>query len=155
MTSATKLERELTLVRIFDAPRELVFQAWTDPKMMAKWWGPRIVTDSICELDVRVGGSLRIVMRAQGGQEYPMKGVFTEVVAPELLAFTNIAVDEKGTHLLEGTTRVTFEKQGDKTKLTMHTHMFGKVPQAEFMLGGMQEGWSQSFDRLAEFLAQR
>jgi len=67
-----------TLTRAFDAPPTLVWKAWTDPKMMAQWFGPRDFTNPVCELDVRVGGSLRIVMRGPDGNDYPMKGVFLE-----------------------------------------------------------------------------
>jgi uncharacterized protein YndB with AHSA1/START domain len=150
----TKLERELTLVRVFDAPRELMFKAWTDPQMMSRWFGPKIVARSDCRLDVRVGGNFSIVMRGSNGDSYPMKGVYQEVTAPERLVFTNIAIDDAGRHLLEGVTRVTFEDAGGKTKLTMYTHMFGKVPNAEFMLRGMEQGWSESLDKLGTLLAE-
>ncbi|HET9685736.1 MAG TPA: SRPBCC domain-containing protein, partial [Pseudolabrys sp.] len=92
----------VTILRVLDAPRALVWKAWTDPKMMAQWFGPRGFTIPVCELDVRAGGSLRIVMRGPDGQDYPMKGEFREVVAPERLLFTNIATDNDGNHLLEG-----------------------------------------------------
>jgi uncharacterized protein YndB with AHSA1/START domain len=151
----SRMEAELTLVRVFDAPRELVFRAWTDPEMMSRWFGPKIVTRSDCQLDVRVGGSFSIVMRASNGDSYPMKGVYQEVVAPERLVFTNIAIDADGNHLIEGITRVTFEDADGKTKQTMSTHMHGKVPNAEFMLRGMEQGWSESFDKLGPLLAQR
>jgi uncharacterized protein YndB with AHSA1/START domain len=148
------MERELTIVRIFDAPRALVYRAWTDPKMMAKWWAPKHFTNPVCEVDMRIGGALRIVMRGPDGSEYPMKGVFTEVVKNERIVFTNIAVDEAGNHLLEGVTTVSFEEHGGKTKMTLHTRAAGKVPQAAFMLGGMEQGWTESIDKLEALLAQ-
>src|SRR5205085_2306725 len=77
--------RELTFTRIFDAPRALVLGMWTDPKHVAQWWGPRGFTNPVCEMDVRPGGALRIVMRAPDGTEYPMPGIFRDVVAPERL----------------------------------------------------------------------
>jgi uncharacterized protein YndB with AHSA1/START domain len=73
-------EREVVITRIFDAPRALVFQAWTDPKQMAQWWGPHGMSNPICEMDVRPGGAYRIVMRNPNGVDYPMKGVYREVV---------------------------------------------------------------------------
>jgi len=154
MSATPSMERELTIVRVFDAPRALVFRAWTDPKMMARWWGPRLFTAPVCELDARPGGALLIVMHGLDGAEHPMKGTFLEVAAPERLIFTGIAVDAAGNHLLEGVTTVTFEEQNGKTKLTMHTRAAGKVPQAEFMLGGMEQGWTESIDKLEELLAQ-
>jgi uncharacterized protein YndB with AHSA1/START domain len=107
-------EASVTLTRVFNAPRALVWKAWTDAKMMAQWFGPRGFTNPVCELDVRVGGSLYIVMRGPDRNDYPMKGVFREVSAPERLVFTNIAIDKEGNHLLEGETTVTFwERQQD------------------------------------------
>ena len=153
-TASHLLERELTIVRIFDAPRALVWQAWTDPKMMTRWWGPKGFDNPVCELDVKVGGALRIVMRGIDGTEHPMKGLFQEIAPPERLVFTGIAVDESGKHLLEGVTTVTLEEQNGKTKLTLHTRAVGKVPQAEFMLGGMEQGWTESIDRLEHLLAR-
>ena len=113
----------------------LVWKAWTDPKMMAQWFGPRGFTSPVCELDVCRGGSLRIVMRGPDGNDYPMKGVFLEVVEPERLVFTNIAIDNDGKHLLEGETTVTFSEAGGKTTLTLQTHAVGCVPIAPQMLG--------------------
>ena len=111
-------ERELVIARIIDAPPRLVFKAWTDPKQMAQWWGPKGFTNPVCEMDVRVGGALRIVMRSPEGNEHPMTGIFREIVEPERLVFTTVALDARGKHLLEGVATVTFEDQGGKTKLT-------------------------------------
>src|ERR1044071_8264985 len=84
------------IVRVFDAPRALVWQAWTGSKMLAQWFGPRGFSSRVPELDVRVGGSLRIVMHGPDGNDYPMKGMFREVVAPERLVFSNIVIDDAG-----------------------------------------------------------
>jgi uncharacterized protein YndB with AHSA1/START domain len=152
MTSATRtkspMEGELTITRIIDAPRELVYQAWTDPTHMAQWWGPKGFTNPVCEIDAKVGGVLHIVMRAPDGAEHPMRGIFQEVVKPERLVFTSIAVDAQGNTLLEGIATVTFEAEGTRTKLTVHTRAEGKVPLAAQMLAGMEAGWTQSIDRL-------
>jgi uncharacterized protein YndB with AHSA1/START domain len=147
-------ERTVTLTRIYDAPRELVWRAWTEPAHMAQWFGPRGFTSSVPELDARIGGNLRIVMHGPDGNDYPMKGVFREVVPPERLVFTNIAIDNDGNHLLEGETTVILEAQDGKTKLTLHTYAKGLVPIAPQMLAGMETGWSQSFDKLRELLAK-
>ncbi len=72
-------EWDLVMTREFDAPRELVFKAWTDAKQTAQWWGPKGFTNPVCELDVRVGGAIRIHMRAPDGVVYPMTGVFEEI----------------------------------------------------------------------------
>lgn len=156
MTAAAKAapygEASVKLTHVFDAPRVLVWKAWTDPKMMAQWFGPRGFTNPVCELDVRVGGSLRIVMRGADGNDYPMKGEFCEVTPPERLVFTNIAVDSEGRHLLEGETTVIFAESGGKTTLTLQTCAVGLAPIAPQMLAGMEAGWSQSLDKLEELL---
>ena len=153
-TTTNPLERELTLTRVFDAPRELVFQAWTDPAHLKQWWGPQGFTTPACEVDLRVGGAWKIVMRfPDGSNEHTMQAVYREILPPERLAFTNVALDKDGNRLLEGLTTVTFESLGGKTKLTLQTRMTGLVSYAGRMLDGMEPGWSQSLDRLAEKLA--
>ncbi len=147
-------ERTVTLTRVFDAPRELVWRAWTDPKHLGQWFGPRGFSSSLPELDVRVGGALRIVMHGPDGNDYPMKGVFREVKPLERLVFSNIAINNDGNHLLEGETTVTLEVQGSKTKLTVRSYAKGLVPLAPQMLAGMEAGWSQSLDKMAELVAK-
>ena len=132
-------EASVTLTRVFDAPRALVWKAWTDPTMMAQWFGPRGFTNPVCELDVR-------------GNDYPMKGVFREVLKPERLVFTTIAIDNDGNHLLEGETTVIFAEKNGKTTLTLKTHAAGLVPVAPKMLAGMEAGWTQSIDKLEELV---
>ena len=158
MTAAAKTapygQASVTLTRIFDAPRALIWKAWTDPKMMAQWFGPRGFTAPVCELDVRVGGSLRVVMRAPDGNEYPMKGEFREVTPPERLVFTNIATDNDGKHLLEGETTVILSEHDGKTTLTLQAHAIGLVPIAAQMLAGMEAGWTQSIDKLVEMFVR-
>jgi len=151
-------ERELTLVKEFDAPRELVWKFWTDPELLAKWWGPRGVTNPECEVDLRPGGTIRVVMLAGAelgelaGQRWPMQGTFKEVVEPEKLVFVNQALSEEGEVLIDGLTTVTFEEQGGKTKMTLHTVARAVAPPAEQMIAGMNEGWSQSLDKLTELV---
>jgi len=150
--TAESPQRTLVIERVFDAPRDLVFKAWTDPERVAQWWGPKGFTNPVCEMDVRPGGALRIVMRAPNGAEYPMEGVFREIVEPERLVFTNIAVDQKGRPLVNGHTTVTFAEHRGKTKLTLQTSAVGLVAIAVAMLEGMEAGWSSSLDRLEEYL---
>ncbi|MGB2593913.1 MAG: SRPBCC domain-containing protein, partial [Pseudolabrys sp.] len=80
------------------------------------------------------------------------KGVFREVLAPERLVFTNIAIDKEGHHLLEGETTVTFSEKGGNTTLILETHAVGLVPIAPQMLAGMEAGWTQSIDKLEELV---
>ena len=148
-------KRDLVITRIFDAPRELVFKAWTDPKHVAQWWGPKGFTNPVCELDVRPGGAIRIDMRGPDGVVYPMKGVFHEIVEPERLVVTTSALeDEEGNPALEVLNTVTFTEHNGKTKVTMQAVVVKSAPEAAAALKGMEEGWRQSLDRLAEHLAK-
>jgi uncharacterized protein YndB with AHSA1/START domain len=147
-------EREITITRVFDAPRALVFAAWTDATHLAQWWGPTGFTNPVCEIDARVGGAIRIHMRSPDGAVYPMKGEIREIVAPERLAFTNIAVDEAGNPIIEGFTTVTVADEGGKTKLTLHTSGAAVVEKAVAYLQGMEYGWSQSLEKLAGHLSR-
>jgi uncharacterized protein YndB with AHSA1/START domain len=149
-TPASFGERTVTLTRLYAAPRALVWQAWTEAAHLARWFGPRGFTSSVPELDLRIGGALRIVMHGPDGNDYPMRGVFREIVPPERLVFSNIAVDNDGKHLLEGETTVLLEDHGGKTRLTVNAYARGLVPIAPQMLAGMEAGWSQSLDKLGE-----
>jgi uncharacterized protein YndB with AHSA1/START domain len=147
------MRRELMIIRSFDAPRGLVWQAWTDPRQLAKWWGPQGFTNPVCEIDVRVGGAIYVVMRGPDGTDYPMRGAFHEIVVPERLVFTNFPVDANDNPMMDGWTTVTFAERNGKTDMTLETRATGLVPNARFMLLGMGVGWSQSIDRLAELVA--
>ncbi|MCE0484561.1 MAG: SRPBCC family protein [Methylacidiphilales bacterium] len=157
--------RDFVISRVFDASRELVFKAWTDPARMAKWWGPRVMTTPVCELDARPGGAYRVVMRAPDGTDYPITGVYREVAPPERLVLTmdcrehpaawhdlvkpNRRPDETNP-AGELLTTVTFEDVAGKTKLTVRvTFQSDEIGDAMLKMG-MNEGWSQSLDRLAE-----
>ncbi len=145
----------LVLSRVFDAPRDLVFKVWTDPKHVAQWWGPNGFTNPVCELDVRPGGAIRIDMRGPDGVIYPMKGVFHEIVEPERLVFTSSALeDEEGHPQLVALTTVTFAEVNGKTKLTVQVVVVTSGPAAAGALAGMEQGWTEMLDRLAEELAK-
>ena len=150
----TSEEQELVLTRVFDAPREVVFKAWTDPKRVARWWGPQGFTNPVCELDARPGGAIRIHMRGPDGTVYPMTGVYQEVVEPERIVFTSAALDEKGHPMFEVLTTVTFAEQGGKTKQILRARVIRRTAQAAPYLAGMEAGWTQSLERLAESLAK-
>jgi uncharacterized protein YndB with AHSA1/START domain len=155
---------DFVLTRIFDAPRALVFKAWTDPTQMVQWWGPHHFTNSVCELDVRPGGSWHIVMRGPDGVDHPAKGIYREIVPPERIVWTidhSDLPDEwhdmvnpnrpkgQGKPKLEALSTITFEDLGGKTKLTIRIH-FESVAIRDMLLKiGMNEGWSQSLERLA------
>jgi len=148
-------ERDLVITRIFDAPRELVFQAWTDPKRLAQWWGPKEFTNPVCELDVRPGGAIRIDMTGPDGFLYPIKGIFHEIVEPERLVFTTGSFeDAAGNPQLEVLNTVTFTEHNGKTKLTLQARVIKSTPEVAVPLAGMEEGWSQSLERLGEHLTK-
>jgi uncharacterized protein YndB with AHSA1/START domain len=154
-SAAGQAPQELRLTRILGAPRSLVFKAWTDPKQVARWWGPRGFTNPVCELDARVGGLIRIDMRGPNGTVYPMKGIFHEIVEPERLVFTSTALeDEYGKPLLEILNTIMFEDFNGITKLTLHARLVTKdfklTPQLAAALAGMEQGWSESLYRLAD-----
>jgi uncharacterized protein YndB with AHSA1/START domain len=150
--TSSQLEREVIITRVFDAPRALVCRAWTDPEHLARWWGPKGFSNPVCEAEVRPGGAWRIVMRGPDGTEYPGGGVYREIVVPERLVFTNIALDREGKTILDGLTTVTFSEQGSKTTLILQTRATGLVSYAAEMLKGMDAGWSQSLERLEAML---
>jgi uncharacterized protein YndB with AHSA1/START domain len=150
---ATMMERSLEIVRMFDAPRELVYECWTDCKHMTQWWGPEVFTNHSCKLDVRPGGAWQIVMRSPDGQDFGCRGIYSEVGPPERLAFTNDAVDQNGNALLKGFTTVQFEAHGNKTKLTLRTRAEGLVEFAPMMLKGMEQGWTGSLNKLAAHIS--
>jgi uncharacterized protein YndB with AHSA1/START domain len=145
---------DLVITRVFDAPRALVFQAWTETQHVAKWWGPKGFTNPVCEMDLWVGGELRIHMRAPDGVVYPMKGVFEEIVAPERLAFVGSALDGDGKPMFDVLTTVIFAEQRGKTALTLQLRVIRATAQAPQYLKGMQMGWTQSLDRLGDHLAE-
>lgn len=157
MTTAPKPSapaRELTLIRIFDAPRSRVFKAWTDRELLAKWWGPKSFTNPVCEFDARPGGKIRIDMRAPNGTVYPMTGTVLEVVEGERLVFKSVAEDRDGNTLIEGHTIVTFEDLGAKTKVTIQARAAAIVPIAVEMLKGMKAGWTGSLEKLEALVSE-
>lgn len=147
--------RELVLTRVFDAPRALVFQAWTDPRHVARWWGPKCFTNPVCEWDARPGGSIHVEMTAPDGVVYPMKGRFHEVAPPERLVFTSTAFeDAEGRPQLEVINTITLVEHEGRTTLTLRAKLIRATPETAAALGGMETGWSQSLDKLAEHLAR-
>jgi uncharacterized protein YndB with AHSA1/START domain len=146
-------ERVLEIRRLFNAPRELVFAAWTDPKHLAQWWGPKGFTAPRCEAEARPGGKIRIDMRGPDGTIYPMDGQFREVTPPEKLVFTSSALDENGNALFVNLNTVTFEDFGDgRTMLTVRAQVIEQTPEAAKYLKGMNLGWSLTIDRLESFV---
>jgi len=139
-------DRVLVLTRVFDAPRELVFRAWTEPAHLARWWGPAGFTLPVCTQDFRRGGAYRFCMRAPDGSDHWVWGVYREIVAPERLVFTWEREDAEGLRVgLNNVVTVTFAAQGRKTHLTLHHAAFQTVADRDDHEGG----WSQTLERLA------
>lgn len=146
--------------RTFDAPRELVFQAWTDPQHLARWWGPAGVTNKDVSVDPRKGGSLRLTMASESdGWESPVIFVFREFEPPELLVMSNFAddMDDAWAAAVEMfgrmTTTITLEDIGGATELTMRTRFDSPERLNASVEMGAVVGWGQSLDRLAATLA--
>ena len=147
--AATIAERELVVSRLIDAPRSLVFKAWTDPVHVARWWGPRGFTTTYCEMDIRPGGAYRFCMRSPEGTDHWKRGVFREIVAPERLVFTFAWEDATGNPGHELLTTVTFAEHGHATKLTLHQAVFQSAEACESHRGG----WTSCLERFADYVA--
>ena len=145
-------DREIIISRIFDAPRELVWKATTEPRHVTQWWGPREMTLVVCDAEVRVGGSWRFVQRAPNGQEFPFRGVYLEVVPPEKVIMTQIFDVEPYSSSQVLVTVTLNETEGGKTEL--RSSMLFDTPEAcsGAMAMGMERGMRESWERLAELL---
>jgi uncharacterized protein YndB with AHSA1/START domain len=146
---------ELHLRRFFAAPRQMVFDAWTKPEMVKEWWGPKCFTNPVCEMDARGGGEIRIHMKAPDGTVYPVLGRFVEFYPPYRFHFTSGPVDQEGKQIFETWTSVFFEEKNGGTEVVLDVHVTKSTPEAAKYLKGMRQGWSQSLDKLTEFVGGR
>jgi uncharacterized protein YndB with AHSA1/START domain len=144
-------KQELTSTTILDAPRELVFKAYTDPKLFAQWWGPRRYTNRVEKFDSRPGGEWRVVQRGEDGTEHVFRGVNHDVVAPERICATFEYEGFPGHVALQ---TATFEPLGNKTRLVAHMVFQSLADRDGMVASGMQEGADESMERLAELLAR-
>jgi uncharacterized protein YndB with AHSA1/START domain len=148
-------ERELVLTRLIDAAPERLFQAWTDPKLLPQWFAPRPLTTSVCEIDLRVGGVCRTVMRTPDGVEYPNEGVYLEIVENRRVVFTDAfgaGWTPSDKPFMVGT--ITFEPEGGKTRYTARVQHWTVADRQAHEQMGFQEGWGQCADQLAELVAK-
>jgi uncharacterized protein YndB with AHSA1/START domain len=149
--------------RVVDAPREAVWKAWTDPKLVAQWWGPNGVTIPECEIDPRVGGTIYIVMLAGDamgpykGTRWPMKGEFTKVERLSRLTYKAKAWTEgQGPETqIDQITDISFTDQQGKTKVTIKVTITNADTAPKAALEGMSYGFNQQLDKLSEFLAAK
>ncbi len=157
-------DRSLVITRTFEAPRELVFEAFTDPKRIASWWGPHGCTVVSCEMDLKVGGSWSIAMRSRrildkyhhryggtGDSDWIVerqRGVYREIVRPERLVFTYTFLDEAGQPIHETLVTITLSDERGKTKLMLHQASF----ESSSVCDDHVVGWNEALDRMSEAL---
>ncbi|MEO8067248.1 MAG: SRPBCC domain-containing protein [Flavobacteriales bacterium] len=166
---ATTTDREIEFKRVFNATREMVYKAWTDPTHMARWWGPYEFTNPVCEMDARVGGAYRIVMRSPEGKDHPIKGSFLEVFPMEKLVLTmDLTEHDAEFHSainahMNGAARsgedviittVTFTERDDATALSVRQRFATAAERDAHANMGAPQGWGQSFDKLEELLVK-
>ena len=157
----TTTKNDLLITRIFDAPRKLVWKAWTDPEHLMRWWGPKDFTSPVCKTDLHVGGKYLYCMRSKEGRDFWSTGMYNEIVPFERIVCTDSFADEKGNAVpashygmpgddwpMELYVTITFEDLGNKTKMTLK-HVGLPAGQMKEMCGA---GWNESFDKLAASL---
>jgi uncharacterized protein YndB with AHSA1/START domain len=145
----TPTDREIVLTRVFDAPRRLVFDAFTKPELLQRWFGPRGWSLVVCEVDLKVGGAFRFVLRSPDGTDMGMRGVYREIVPPERSVHVESFDDFPGESLV---TTVLVE-HGGKTTLTATVFYPSQEVRDAVIKSGMEHGAAESYDTLAELLA--
>jgi uncharacterized protein YndB with AHSA1/START domain len=153
--------QEIAISRVFDAPRDLVFDAWTEPDRLMEWWGPRGFTCPHSTIDLSVGGICHNCMRSPEGVDYWSKGIYKEIIRPEKLVYSDSFADGEGNIVPasyygmpgewpeESLIIITFEEHDGQTVFTLHHQ---GIPAGENR-DMCKEGWSQSLDKLEEYLA--
>jgi uncharacterized protein YndB with AHSA1/START domain len=149
-TATNTADRELVLTRLLNAPRELVFEVWTNPQHIAQWWGPNGFTNTIHNMDVRPGGEWNFIMHGPDGTNYINKIVFIEVVKPERLVYAHGSDQENDPRAFQAT--ITFVAKGNKTELTMHSVFSSAAVLEELKKFGAVEGGQQTVNRLEAYL---
>lgn len=162
-TTDGKVAQEIVITRVFDAPCELVFKAWTDPERLMRWFAPKGCEMPFCRIDLRIGGVFHYCMRMSEGRDIWGIGIFREIVEPERIVYTDAFADADGnqvppthyglsaSHPAQTTVTVTFAEHGGKTRLTLQH----SIPDSTEEREGTKQGWMQMLDRLAEALAAR
>ena len=145
-SSEITADKQLVMTREFDAPRELVFAAWTEPEHFGQWWGPHGFSVPNVEMDLRPGGEFKIEMRSPDGSTYPSSGTFKEIVPSERLVMI------EGNPMMELEYTVTFEDVDGKTRLTLTVEIVQGAEQHENALEGASMGFTQAFEKLEAHL---
>jgi uncharacterized protein YndB with AHSA1/START domain len=144
--------REIVLTRVFDAPRHLVFEAFSKPELLKRWFGPRGWSLVVCEVDFRVGGGFRFVLRGPNGKEMGMRGVYREIVPPERSVHMESFDDYPGEQ--SEVTAVFVEAEG-KTMFTATVRYSSREVRDAVLKSGMEHGAAETYDRLEELLAEQ
>jgi uncharacterized protein YndB with AHSA1/START domain len=144
----TPSDREIVLTRVFDAPRGLVFDAFSKPELLKRWFGPRGWSLEVCEVDLRVGGGFRFVLRGPDGKKMGMRGVYREIAPPERSVHMESFDDYPG----ESQVTAVFVEQGGKTTLTATVLYPSQEIRDAVIKSGMEHGAAESYDKLAELL---
>jgi uncharacterized protein YndB with AHSA1/START domain len=153
---STPSDLEIVMVRSFNAPRALVFDAFTRPDLIRRWLGRRGDEMTVCEVDLRVGGRWRYVWRLREGNEMGMQGEFREIVVPERIVQTEVFEGPDFTTMGEGTLNtLVLEERGGITTVTITALYQSREARDGALATGMEEGAGESYDRLAELLAER
>jgi uncharacterized protein YndB with AHSA1/START domain len=146
----TPTDREVVMTRVFDAPRQMVFDAFTKPELLKRWFGPRGWSLEVCEVDLRVGGGFRFVLRGPDGRSMGMRGVYREIVSPERSVHMESFDDFPG----ESQVTATLVEEGDKTIFTGTILYSSQEVRDAVLKSGMEHGAAESYDRLAEMFAE-
>jgi uncharacterized protein YndB with AHSA1/START domain len=145
----TPNDREIVMTRVFDAPRRLVFDAFSKPELLKRWFGPRGWSLVVCEVNLKVGGGFRFVLRGPDGRDMGMRGTYREIVPPERSVHVESFDDYPGESLVTAV----FTEQGGKTTLTVTVQYASREVRDAVIQSGMEHGAAESYDRLAELLA--
>jgi uncharacterized protein YndB with AHSA1/START domain len=144
--------RDVVISRTFNAPRELVFAAFTDARHLAAWWGPEGFTTPDARADVRPGGALQLDMHAPDGTVYHGGGTYHEIVPPERLVFSTTILGDADEELASFRNTLTLIERNGKTELTLSIRFEHASPAVLHHIDGMEEGWNSSLDCLAEYI---
>jgi uncharacterized protein YndB with AHSA1/START domain len=144
----TPTDREIVLTRVFDAPRRLVFDALSKPELLKRWFGPRGWSLVVCEVDFKVGGGFRFVLRGPDGRQMGMRGVYRELAPPERSIHMESFDDYPG----ESQVTTVLVEQGGKTTLTATVLAASREARDAVIISGMEHGAAETYDRLAELL---
>jgi uncharacterized protein YndB with AHSA1/START domain len=148
--------KTVVITRVFDAPRALVFEAWSKREHLLQWFGPKGFSLPTCDIDFRVGGALTVTMRSPDGEEFRSTGTFREIVVPERIVLESALLDENERPRFEDRNIITFAEHRGKTTVTVEANIIKlHDPSAVGAIEGMEEGWNQTLDRLAAHLATK